>query len=799
MKFRIPLLFGLLLVAGIGAQAQCSHKNHQAHREASGASISRSDTIDILQYTLHLDVTDFAGQTISGVAEIDFEAKLPNVSTLSLDLLQLTIDDVLVSGSSATYNYNDTLLTIQLPTALNQSDQETVEVHYHGQPQQDASNWGGWYWNGNYAWNLGVGFAADPHNYGRVWHPCFDNFVERATYHMFVTTDSARTASCNGALVNVTDNGATKEYEWMLDQSIPTYLACVAVAPYVPVEWVHNAPSAPVDVQLWAVPNDTNNLKNSFQNLGEAIDVYENSYGPYVWNKVGYTLVPFNSGAMEHATNITYPRYAANGGLGNETLMAHELAHHWWGDLVTCRTAGDMWINEGMASYSEYLFLEYVYGWDEYIHSVEDDLLDMIRYAHVREEGHRAVSGVPHQYTYGDHVYTKGALMAHCMRGYMGDNLFFSGLTDFVTDNAFSDVSSQDMRDHLSANTGYDMTPFFDGWILNGGWTGFEIDSMLVGSSAADPVQVFISQKLTGAPALFTHVPMQITFRDDAWNSYSTDVVLGTNGATDQVSLSVPFVPTWAYLNGNKMITQAVTVDEEVIKTTGQLNLDHALITVNVGAVNTDSVLLRIEHHWAAADEVENTDVLKMQTSSKRWWNVQGIGIENLQASATVIYDGKTTTGNGGWLDEDLVAVTEDSLFLLWRPNQHTDWIVYPHYTKNMLGSSTNQFGVMELSQLQAGEYTLANQKWNVGLAEPDRGSLQLNVAPNPASGRVTFSASGPATGQLIITDNNGRVAARQMLLNQLSLDVSGFAPGLYHYSLQAGQEGTTSGTFVVQ
>ena len=108
-------------------------------------------------------------------------------------------------------------------------------------------------------------------------------------------------------------------------------------------------------------------------------------------NKVGFSLVPFNGGAMEHATNIAYPISAANGGLGSEGLMSHELAHMWWGDNITCQTDGDMWINEGWASFSVYLFFEEVYGREAYKSAMLDDLVYMLRYGHHFEEGFRAV------------------------------------------------------------------------------------------------------------------------------------------------------------------------------------------------------------------------------------------------------------------------------------------------------------------------------------------------------------------------------------------------------------------------
>jgi aminopeptidase N len=143
--------------------------------------------------------------------------------------------------------------------------------------------------------------------------------------------------------------------------------------------------------------------------LPNAVLGFENYYGPYVWNRVGYCLVPFNSGAMEHATNIAYPQ-AATGIAYEVDLMAHELSHHWWGDLMTCETQEDMWLNEGMANYSEKLFLEWTYGYGKYLAEVKSEHDDIVKYIHLREKGFRAISGIPHEYTYGDHVYKKGLM-----------------------------------------------------------------------------------------------------------------------------------------------------------------------------------------------------------------------------------------------------------------------------------------------------------------------------------------------------------------------------------------------------
>src|SRR4051812_511852 len=106
--------------------------------------------------------------------------------------------------------------------------------------------------------------------------------------------------------------------------------------------------------------------------------------------------------------------------------MAHELSHHWWGNLLTCETPEDMWINEGWASFSADLFFEWQYGKPTYLQRVKSRHEDIVHYLHHTEGGFRAISGLPHNLTYGSHVYEKGADMIHNLRGYLGDADFFA-------------------------------------------------------------------------------------------------------------------------------------------------------------------------------------------------------------------------------------------------------------------------------------------------------------------------------------------------------------------------------------
>ncbi len=747
----------------------------------------RSDTIDVLKYTINLDITDFSGQTIKGNCNVRFTPKLNGTSSISLDLLQLTIDSI-VMGNTLNYSYNDTLLVVHLPATLNIGDTATIAVWYHGSPQQDNSGWGGWYWYTNYAFNLGVGFEAIPHVYGRVWHPCFDNFVERAKYEFNIISSGGKVSTCNGELVNETIlSGDTIQRTWIMNEEIPSYLACIAVSDYAEVKQIHNGINGAIPVSLFARPNDTTALKSSFINLGAAIDAFENAYGAFKWNKVGYSLVPFSSGAMEHATNIAYPRVAANGSTLYETIMAHELSHHWWGDLVTCDKAEEMWINEGMAVFSEFIFLEYLYGRTSYMDVMRTNHRYVMRYPHNLEGGYQALANVPQEYTYGDHSYKKGADVVHTLRGYLGDSLFFMGLKTFLNNNNYTPVNSIQLRDGLSTATSYNLTDFFNDWVLNPGFAAFSIDSFKVSGSGPYTTDIYIHQRLTGAPNYFNNVPMEITFYNSSWAQYTTTSIL--SGEFTHLILSVPVNPVYITLNKNNLISQAVTDDMRVLRNPGNNTLSGGLLTLIVDSL-PDSALVRVEHYWSAPDPIKDIS-LKMELSPNRWWRVDGIVPQGYDFRGRIKYDGKVTNGSGGWLDNYLTTEPEDSLHLLYRKGPEDDWIEYPWYTKNMLNNTSDAYGLMEIDSLLMGEYTLARDKFNVG--HPDRVDTtnQIVLYPNPNDGRMHLEyRMDDADGFFEIFDLNGK---QMMLLqlksgkNNIGIDATSLAPGTYIYRVFSG------------
>ena len=777
--------------------------DHPAHLKAGA---TRSDSIDILHTSIVLDLTQVDQNTIAARTTLRLAPKVNGIDHLPLDLLALTVDSVTYNNTLLVYSHVGELLDITLDAPHDPSDTLELIVHYHGDPTVDASGWGGFYTSGNIIYNLGVAFAAQPHSYGRAWFPCFDNFVERSTYEFFVRTDLDRHAWCNGEMLSETDlGGGLWESHWQMAGSIPAYLASVAASTYAVTEDAFaSVGGGTVPVDLVAAPGDTTDMKNSFTHLQDAFDGFEERFGPYRWERVGYCLTP--QGAMEHPCNISYPTSIVDGGLQYEATMAHELAHMWFGNLITCATAEEMYINEGFAEYLSYLFLGRVYGNERYMDEVRANHHDMLHRAHVTDEGWYALADMPQDFTYGAQTYNKGADVLHTLRSYLGDGLFSAGLTSVMNTYAFSDISTDQLRDHLTAVTGVDMTDYFDDWIKQPGWAAFEVDGFTsVPQGGNFTVTVQVQQKLRNADHYYHNVPTTVTCVSGTGAVYSELKMLGD--ANTSVTLTAPFPPAFIWLNYDDRISMAVTAQHDTLTTTGvhQYNQANFRITVNT---LPGTATLRIEEYWVAADDGVD-EAFAYVVSPDRYWRITGIVPLGCEFDARIVFDGRPTVAGsydvGLIQDFGGVAFHEDSMVVLYRSGPGSLWSVVPNATVNTQGSATDGSGRFDLTGFQLGEYTLGWRKSAVAVndivADEER---SWSISPNPADERIMVERIGPAVetdSVLQLTDLHGKVIAERSASARLvTFDVVHLPAQTVNILLVRGGAGTKHiGTVVIE
>lgn len=737
----------------------------------SSVAASVADSVHIKHYDIRIDSLNFSQQKIWGVTTLTFESKVDGLSELHLLLDGFIVDSIGHSSGILVHSYDNLNLQIDLPTTLNTGGTETILVAYHGSPAQDPSGWGGYYWSGtNYAFNLGVGFEEDPHVYGRAWFPCVDVFTDRATYSFHIRTSNDYKAFCNGELVNIENHGSgIHTYHWELYQTIPTYLASMAVADYHFMEREYGG--IETIWAAWAI--DTMNVLNTFQNIDEAVNAFTSSYGPYRWDKIGYALVPFNAGAMEHASSIHIGRPFVDGSLNYETLWAHELAHMWWGDLVTCEDQENMWLNEGFAAYSEALFTEEVYGDEAYKDWIRENHRKVLQFAHVTDGQYFAMNEIPHSVTYGSTVYEKGPEVIHTLRNYMGDNLFFEACRDYMDSLAFGNANSHDLRDIFSISSGLDLNPFFDGWIFEAGFPHFQIDSFFVQDNGLGfDVTIHLRQKQRGNSHIY-EMDLPINLTDGTQNM---DMILTVDEEHESFTVSCPFNPKMITLDRWERMSDAIADYEMTVSNLGTFQFDHTNAAISVLETGTASSIVRIEDHFVQPDGFIGTNP-GIFLNPYHYWSVDGIFTDGFMASVEFDYNGSTSTSQGH-MDNELI-ITEDSLVFMYRIGVGHEWQEVNGYEVITGASLTNKRGSVQIDTLKKGEYVLARRDITAGVNEFDNLSDAPFAFPNPSNGTINLNLP-EGIWEIEIFSLDGRLVKRFDSVRQRSLDLELVQMGAY-------------------
>jgi hypothetical protein len=747
---------------------------------------SRSDSIDIINTEINLRITDFTTKIISGNSKITFTPKVNGINKINLDLLSMTIDSVVsFNNQNLSYAYNDTLLKINLNQIFNLLEETNVTIYYHGAPGVEPNGFGGFYFQNNIAYNIGVAFIAKPHNYGRVWFPCFDNFTERFSIKTNITTLANHKAFCGGMLEDtIQNNDGTITWKWNLNETVPSYLVSVAVGAYTTIQKTFSGLNGPVKVQIGALPNDTNLVNGSFINLESCFDIFENKFGPHEFPRVGYVMVPFTSGAMEHVTNIAYPRGFINGQTTYEALlMAHELSHMWFGDLVTCKTHEDMWLNEGFASYCSELFTENHYSRRAFEYAIKANRDRVLHFANHKEGEYFPVSGVPHEYTYGEHTYLKGEDVANSLRGFLGDSLFFNGLRNYLQAKKFTACSSEDLRNFLQEYSGLDLTTFFNDWVFKGGFVDVTIDSFKVVTNAPGNIEtnLFFKQRLKGTNTYYGTFPIEITIVDENWNEEK--ILVNVSSQSSNATITSAILPKVIFVNVNEKIGLASIGVTNTIRSNGTKSFEPAQITLNTTNI-TDSVLIRIVHHYTAPDGFKNP--MPYRLSPQRFFSIEGILNTSYSGTAAFTYDGRSNGFSGNqYLDHLLINTVEDSLFLFFRKNAAEDWTIYPKYTK-VMGIKTDKLGSIRIDSLAIGEYVLgikdflASSVINPGI---EKGDFRIFPNPTESSFSIELQSSETKTNTVKVLDVWGNLIQEVQQENSqkiINVNLANAKPGIY-------------------
>ncbi len=623
-------------------------------------TITFRDSIDITHYQISLEIGDYNNQQIKGNTKLEFCPAFDNTKNIKLDLFKLNVDSIFYENKKiTTWKYNNEVININLSDKIDKKDTVELIVFYNGKPQKDQ-RWGGFYFSKKDAFNMGVGMAAYPHSFGRVWFPCVDIFTDKATYDYFITVNNNRTAVCSGLLKEVIDNkNNTKTYHWQIKDEIPTYLSSVAVSNYDLFSKTYNGIEEKIPSDIYVFENKIIKAEKSFKNLHDAVRIFEEKLGAYSWERIGYVETTFNAGAMEHATNVTYPSYAVNGTLKNQDLFVHELSHSWFGNLVTCKTSEDMWLNEGWASYCEALFREFFYDKENYKKYVRENHFKVLTNTHLRDGAYFSVYGIPHTKTYGSTVYDKGADVVHCLRGYMSDSLFFASAKNYLKEFAYKNADTEDLKNSFSKTSNIDLTDFFDFWIYSKGFTFFEIISHNnYEKDGKYYTEIEVRQRLIAAKNYANSNRIEIFFMNEEMEFKKR--VFEFSGELGKKTFELPFKPIAIYLDLEEKTADATVDNYKFIETKGNYDFDATLVKIKLLNI-IDKAFLRVQNCW-----IEPEGVNKKYELNTHYWKIEGASHEKIDGEIKFYYKNNYYT--------DKFANNKNNIILLYRATPKTKW-----------------------------------------------------------------------------------------------------------------------------
>ncbi|MBU1881758.1 hypothetical protein KKA08_06955, partial [bacterium] len=305
---------------------------------------------DVYHYNLELQF-DYATESVEGHVDMYLTATEDQLSQIAMNLhYGMTIDALQVDGVNATYNHVYLAdLTIDLNSPLGLDDSVVVSIDYHGEPVQTGPL-GALFWATHQGEPM-VASLSEPEG-ARSWWPCKDVPWDKATARMVWTVQDNWIATGNGLLESVTvPQPGLRSFEWIESYPITTYLIAVTATNFSYWrDWYVTAQNDSLPLDYFIYPEDSLNSVIDFVDMPEMIGYYSDAFGEYPFMDEKYGMVAFMfGGAMEHQTLTSMGAYWINGWGPdyNNWIYAHELAHQWWGDLVTCGTWMDIWLNEG--------------------------------------------------------------------------------------------------------------------------------------------------------------------------------------------------------------------------------------------------------------------------------------------------------------------------------------------------------------------------------------------------------------------------------------------------------------------
>lgn len=563
----------LIVLLPLLSLAQTSHKERQDIAEAEMKSAAKKMSLVMNPDTYNYDVTyhkleftiDPAVYAISGKVTTTYTA-LADMNTLYFDLMkipdpddpnfdnQIKVSSVKQNNINLSFTRNDTELIITLPATQATGTSATVEITYAGSPA--GSGFGSFITDEHEGipvlWTFSEPFGAAD------WWPCKQDLNDKVDngIDVYITAPLQYTSVSNGLQQSaVTHDNGTKTTYFHHGYPIPAYLIAFAVTNYqiFTQQGGLGTPESPFfPIIDYMYPEDAGDIQASSAVTPGIINFYESVFGDYPFRNEKYGHCQFaRGGGMEHTT----VSFMTAGNFGySRNLIAHELAHQWFGNKVTCGSWRDIWLNEGFATYLASMVIEHFNGEDAFI----ADKALMIKYITSAPNG--AVYLTKDEATDVGRIfssrlsYNKGAMVLNMLRFKLGDTAFFQGLRAYLNDpdHAYAYADTSDLQAHLEAASGLSLTEFFNDWVYKQGYPSFAV---VAHNTTPGHATVRVNQIQSHSSVDFFEGPVPV--RLFGTDGQQQDFVLENTTDNQVFNIDIPFVITDVLFNPNSDIISA--------------------------------------------------------------------------------------------------------------------------------------------------------------------------------------------------------------------------------------------------
>lgn len=533
-----------------------------------------SKPVDLIHTSLEV-TPDWESHTLKGKATLTLKPHFYPINEVRLDARQFILHHVEVKKNgiavAADLKYDSLKIMLHFPVNYSSADTLQVAVDYTAQPEKINEEG-----SASIKSNRGLYFidpdSLDPLKPTQLWtqgetesnsgwFPTIESPEQKMTQDISITVDSAFTTLSNGLLISSQRNAdGTRTDHWK--QSLPAapYLTMIAVGNFAKVSerW------RDLEVSYYVDPPYEKMAKMIFGHTREMMDHFSQLLGvDYPWEKYAQIVVhDYISGAMENTTAVVHGTNMQQDqreyvDYNFENYIAHELFHHWFGDLVTCESWSNLTLNEGFANYSEYLWNEYKFGRDEADYQLKSDMDVYLNRSEKRDPPLINYQYIHREDMYNAVTYNKGGCVLHMLRKYTGDKAFFTSLKYYLDQHRFGTVELADLRLAFEKVTGEDLNWFFNQWFLNKGYPVLNISHSW--NEETKTLDVKIAQKQDLSVQAPFRLPMDVAIYLD--NSLRMERII-VDSPEQTFRFNLPSAPKLVNVDEDKMLLGKKTVEQ---------------------------------------------------------------------------------------------------------------------------------------------------------------------------------------------------------------------------------------------